>query len=83
MSEERDIVERLGEVSGWHSDTREINERAASEIQRLRGEVERLRGALDTIAEGTAPPIPHGHYLAHRRAVDIARNARVPSPKAP
>jgi hypothetical protein len=34
-----------------------------------------LREALRKIAEGTAPADPHGHYLAHREAVRIAREA--------
>ena len=38
-------------------------------------ELERMREALRQIADGSAPPIPHGHYLAHRRAVDVARQA--------
>lgn len=38
-------------------------------------ELERMREALRQIADGSAPPIPHGHYLAHRRAVDVARVA--------
>lgn len=38
-------------------------------------ELERMREALEMIAEGSAPPDPHGHYLAHRRAVDVARQA--------
>ena len=85
MSEEIDIVERLKARviydAKFYPPADPLHAEAASEIQRLRGEVERLRGALDTIADGTAPSIPHGHYLAHRRAVDIARNARTPSPK--
>lgn len=31
--------------------------------------------ALAKIAVGTTPPEPHGHYLAHRAAVKIARDA--------
>lgn len=47
-------------------------------------ERDRLRGALRTIATGTAPPEPHGHYLAHRACVDVARKALkalTPEPK--
>lgn len=36
-------------------------------------EIERLRAALALIAVGTTPPEQHGHYLAHREAVRIAR----------
>ena len=53
-----------------------------AEIARLRSliaeqavELERMREALEQIADGSAPPIPHGHYLAHRHAVDLARVA--------
>ena len=31
--------------------------------------------ALATIAKGETPPESHGHYLAHREAVKIAREA--------
>ena len=37
--------------------------------------IEELERALGEIAEGSAPPIPHGHYLAHRHAVNVARVA--------
>lgn len=37
--------------------------------------IEELERALGDIAEGLVPPIPHGHYLAHRHAVNVARVA--------
>ena len=46
--------------------------------------IEELERALGDIADGSAPPIPHGHYLAHRHAVNVARVAlSEPSPDAP
>lgn len=38
----------------------------------------RLHHALHQIAAGDTPPEQNGHYLAHRRAVDIARRALAP-----
>ena len=38
-------------------------------------ENERLREALSEISRATTPPEQHGHYLAHRSAVKIARAA--------
>lgn len=35
----------------------------------------RLREVLKRIAEGNVPPDEHGHYLAHRAAVNEARAA--------
>ena len=37
--------------------------------------IEELEAAMGDIAEGLVPPIPHGHYLAHRHAVNVARVA--------
>lgn len=37
--------------------------------------VDRMQRALTAIACGTVPPDQHGHYLAHREAVRIAREA--------
>jgi hypothetical protein len=37
--------------------------------------IERLTAALTEIAQGTVPPEKEGHYLAHRRAVRLAREA--------
>ena len=45
------------------------------ELDKAKAENARMREALEQIADGSAPPIPHGHYLAHRRAVDVARQA--------
>jgi hypothetical protein len=47
----------------------------ADDIEAVLAERARLRKALATIAEGITPPQPHGHYLAHRHAVNIARCA--------
>ena len=47
----------------------------ADDIEAVLAERVRLRKALANIAEGAAPPEPHGHYLAHREAVKIARAA--------
>ncbi len=41
--------------------------------------VERFRQALCKIAEGLVPPDRHGHYLAHREAVRVARAALRPA----
>lgn len=51
---------------------------AATRVAGLEAENARLTAALSKIAEGTAPPEPHGHYLAHRACVDIARAALKP-----
>ena len=45
------------------------------QLDKAKAENARMREALRQIADGSAPPIPHGHYLAHRRAVDVARVA--------
>ena len=42
--------------------------------------IERLEVALSAIARGDVPPDQHGHYLAHREAVRIARDALNMSP---
>ena len=47
----------------------------ADDIEAVLAERVRLRKALATIAEGITPPQRHGHYLAHREAVKIARAA--------
>lgn len=47
----------------------------ADDIEAVLTERVRLRNALATIAEGITPPQRHGHYLAHREAVKIARAA--------
>lgn len=41
--------------------------------------VERLERAMELIARGDVPPDQHGHYLAHRAAVKIARDALKPA----
>lgn len=45
------------------------------EAHRTKVEAVRLRQALERIARGETPPDEHGHYLAHREAVRIAREA--------
>lgn len=45
------------------------------QLDKAKAENTRMREALGIIAEGSAPPIPHGHYLAHRHAVSLARVA--------
>lgn len=47
----------------------------ADDIEQVLALHAKLRAALEAIAEGTAPPQPHGHYLAHSAAVRIAREA--------
>lgn len=42
--------------------------------------ITRLETALVGIARGDVPPDQHGHYLAHRAAVKIARGALNLSP---
>jgi hypothetical protein len=51
--------------------------RAKRTILRLEAasRIEELEAAMGDIAEGLVPPIPHGHYLAHRHAVNVARVA--------
>ena len=47
----------------------------ASDIQEVLAMYARLSDALAKIADGSTPPQPEGHYLAHRHAVNIAREA--------
>jgi hypothetical protein len=47
----------------------------AADIQSVLAMYAELRDALAKIADGSTPPQPHGHYLAHRHAVKIAREA--------
>lgn len=44
-------------------------------IEDLTAERDRYRAALQVIARGTVPPPKEGHYLAHREAVRLAREA--------
>lgn len=46
-----------------------------ADVRKLIAQREALAEALAVIADGTAPPDQHGHYLAHREAVKIARAA--------
>lgn len=45
----------------------------AAPMREAAKEIERLRGALAVIAGGLVPPDRHGHFLAHRAAVELAR----------
>lgn len=47
---------------------------AATAIETLAARVEELEGVMRQVAEGLVPPDPHGHYLAHREAVRLARS---------
>lgn len=44
-------------------------------IEDLAAERDRYLAALQAIARGTVPPPKEGHYLAHREAVRLAREA--------
>ena len=90
----RGEVERLHQglrVRGMRIDSQAAVDDALAAIDewkanadRWGGEVERLRDALAKIADGSTPPEPHGHYLAHRHAVKIARAAiATPSNREP
>ena len=48
---------------------------AEAALASAQAENERLREALSEISRATTPPEQHGHYLAHRSAVKIARAA--------
>lgn len=50
---------------------------AGDELDKAKAENARMREALEMIADGSAPPIPHGQYLAHRPVMDLARQALV------
>jgi hypothetical protein len=52
---------------------------ARSAMDEAAGHIERLEAALELIARGDVPPDQHGHYLAHRAAVKIARDALKPA----
>lgn len=54
---------------------------AANRISELEARVGVLEGALTKIADGKVPPDMHGHYLALREAVKIARAALTPQEK--
>ena len=47
----------------------------AEDIERVLSSHATLEAALRKIAEGKVPPPAHGHYLAHREAVKVARAA--------
>jgi len=47
----------------------------AYDIQEVLAKYAQLADALAKIADGSTPPQPEGHYLAHRHAVKIAREA--------
>lgn len=47
----------------------------AADIELVLASHAKLRDALAKIADGSTPPQPEGHYLAHRHAVKIARDA--------
>lgn len=74
-----DLVERLTRMSdNYQRATRSRNrlmDEAASTLTSLEAERDRLREALTTIASATAPALVHGHYLAHRGCVLVARKA--------
>lgn len=44
----------------------------------LTGRLEACERALTIIAKGETPPESHGHYTAHRQAVQIARATLAP-----
>lgn len=60
---------------GYTAKLESAAEAAADALAERAAEIERMREALEQIADGSAPPIPHGHYLAHRHAVNLARAA--------
>ena len=55
--------------------TASMLDEAAAALASAQAENERLREALSEISRATTPPEQHGHYLAHRSAVKIARAA--------
>jgi len=58
----------------WSRETMREN-RAVFILEALTRKEDDYRRALEVIADGKVPPDQHGHYLAHREAVRIARAA--------
>lgn len=58
------VADLLGELDWQHR----------ARAQALTLERDAMREGLSKIAAGLTPPEPHGHYLAHREAVKVARD---------
>lgn len=56
-------------------DSIHVTPQCRSVIRRLLAENAALREAVTAVADGSVPPEQHGHYLAHRAAVKVARAA--------
>lgn len=70
-----DLLTRLRAPLSMSMFAKPIDLAAETLVQRHEAaeEIERLRGALAVIASGKVPADKHGHYLAHRSAVRLAR----------
>lgn len=64
-----EMSEAAGIVDGW----RERADAAERKLDVMTARADAYEAVLKHIAEGTVPPEPHGHYLAHRDAVRHAR----------
>ena len=72
------LVERLRDQLDTLSNRETMSAEAMHTVALLESaasRIEELEAAMGDIAEGLVPPIPHGHYLAHRHAVNVARVA--------
>lgn len=87
-AEDTDLIRAMYEMSADHAQAlRRVEERGYNKgvsegreyyeaaLASAQAENERLREALSEISRATTPPEQHGHYLAHRSAVKIARAA--------
>lgn len=81
---ERDFAEIIGKrLSGGSFNDRAYErpvtwaeaEQLVRHVLALCDRLDVLERAIGTIAEGITPPDKNGHYLAHRKAVAIAREA--------
>lgn len=69
------LLDRLRAPLTMSMFTKPIDLAAEALLQRKEAadHIARLRGALAVIAGGLVSPDRHGHYLAHRAAVELAR----------
>jgi hypothetical protein len=59
----------------WAIGESEAADLIAEEREAWKARAKSLQAALELIAHGDVPPDQHGHYLAHRQAVHLARRA--------
>lgn len=91
---EADRDEAQAECARWLSRMADVREASGIGVKPMLSEIpaalaalkadqDGLRAALEKIADGSVGPEKEGHYLAHRKAVEIARAALHPKPQSP